>query len=164
MVRIEGPKGKRELPLEKFFVIPRTESEREHDLQPNEIMTEVVVPAGNGREGCALRNPPEGGLRLATRARRRRAEDEWLQGTNRPGCAGIRRARPVAFTGSRASHSRAQPVNEESAQKAADAALQAAKPLSQNGYKVQLARVAVKRAILKAHTEVPHDRKRSRSL
>ena len=41
-------------------------------------------------------------------------------------------------------------VNEETAQKAADAALQNAKPLSNNGYKVQLARVALKRAILKA--------------
>ena len=39
---------------------------------------------------------------------------------------------------------------EETAKAAADAALQGAKPLSQNAYKVQLARVAVKRAILKA--------------
>src|SRR5207302_3077034 len=43
-IRLEGPKGKRELPLEKFYVVPKTETEREHDLQPNEIVTEVVVP------------------------------------------------------------------------------------------------------------------------
>ncbi len=43
-IRLEGPKGKRELPLEKFYVIPKTETEREHDLKPNEIVTEVVVP------------------------------------------------------------------------------------------------------------------------
>ena len=43
MIRLEGPKGKRELPLEKFFVIPKSESEREHDLRPNEIVTEVVI-------------------------------------------------------------------------------------------------------------------------
>jgi hypothetical protein len=36
-VRLEGPKGKRELPLEKFFVIPKSDGEREHDLRPNEI-------------------------------------------------------------------------------------------------------------------------------
>ena len=41
---LEGPKGKRELPLEKFFVIPKTENEREHDLRPNEIVTELVIP------------------------------------------------------------------------------------------------------------------------
>ena len=48
MVRIEGPKGKRELPLEKFSVIPRTDSEREHDLRPNEVITEVLVPPATG--------------------------------------------------------------------------------------------------------------------
>ena len=72
MVRIEGPKGKRELPLEKFFIIPQTESEREHDLRPNEVVTEVLLPRRRV-EGCALRNPPEGSVRLATSARRRRA-------------------------------------------------------------------------------------------
>ena len=56
-----------------------------------------------------------------------------------------------------------KPVNEETAQKAADAALQNATPLSHNGYKVQLARVALKRAILKAAPEVPRDQ-RIRSL
>jgi xanthine dehydrogenase YagS FAD-binding subunit len=43
-----------------------------------------------------------------------------------------------------------QPANEETAQKAAEVAVKDAKPLSHNEYKVQLARVAVKRAILKA--------------
>src|SRR2546422_5953954 len=43
-IRLEGPKGKRELALEKFFVIPRVQREREHDLRPNEIVTEVVIP------------------------------------------------------------------------------------------------------------------------
>jgi hypothetical protein len=38
----------------------------------------------------------------------------------------------------------------ETAEEAAKAALSGAKPLSQNGYKVQLARVAVKRALLEA--------------
>jgi xanthine dehydrogenase YagS FAD-binding subunit len=41
-------------------------------------------------------------------------------------------------------------ITEDVAKTAADAALQGAKPLSHNAYKVQLARVAVKRAILKA--------------
>jgi len=43
-----------------------------------------------------------------------------------------------------------KPVNEQTAQQAAEAAVKNSRPLSQNGYKVQLARVAVKRAILKA--------------
>jgi xanthine dehydrogenase YagS FAD-binding subunit len=43
-----------------------------------------------------------------------------------------------------------KPVNEETAAAAADAALRGARPLSQNGYKVQVAKTAVKRAILRA--------------
>jgi xanthine dehydrogenase YagS FAD-binding subunit len=41
-------------------------------------------------------------------------------------------------------------VSEESAKAAGDAAVANAKSLGRNGYKIQLARVAVKRAILEA--------------
>jgi CO/xanthine dehydrogenase FAD-binding subunit len=41
-------------------------------------------------------------------------------------------------------------VTEDSAQKAGAAAVRTANPLSHNAYKVKLAQVAVKRAILKA--------------
>jgi len=43
-----------------------------------------------------------------------------------------------------------QPINEATAARAGEAAVQGAKPLSGNRYKVQLARVAVKRALLAA--------------
>jgi xanthine dehydrogenase YagS FAD-binding subunit len=41
-------------------------------------------------------------------------------------------------------------LNNATAAAAGEAAIRGAKPLSQNGYKVQLARVAVKRALLQA--------------
>ena len=41
-------------------------------------------------------------------------------------------------------------VTEQTAMAAADAAIQGAKPMTQNAYKVQIARTAVKRAIMKA--------------
>jgi xanthine dehydrogenase YagS FAD-binding subunit len=43
-----------------------------------------------------------------------------------------------------------KPVDEETATAAADAALRDAEPMTENAYKVQIARTAVKRAILKA--------------
>src|ERR1700740_2427609 len=43
-VLLLGPKGARELPVERFFVIPKTEKEREHALSPNEIVTEIILP------------------------------------------------------------------------------------------------------------------------
>ena len=148
-VRLEGPKGKRELPLEKFYVIPKTEKDREHDLQPNEIVTEIVIPPGEE-------------WKVAHYEIRQKAGFDWplavaavaLQGD----ASNVQAARvvlghvaPVPWPSSEAEAAlKGQRINEETAKRAADAALSNAKPLSQNGYKVQLARVAVKRAILKA--------------
>ena len=44
-IKIEGPNGQREVPLEQFYRIPKTDTEREHDLRPNEIGTEIVIPS-----------------------------------------------------------------------------------------------------------------------
>jgi len=148
-IRLEGPKGKRELPLEKFFVIPKSENEREHDLGPNEIVTEVVVP-------------PVPNAKIAHYEIRQKDVFDWplavaavalkMQGSN------VESARivmgyvaPVPWMSPEAEQAlTAQPLDQETAQKAAEAAVKDAKPLSHNEYKVQLARVAVKRAILKA--------------
>jgi xanthine dehydrogenase YagS FAD-binding subunit len=43
-----------------------------------------------------------------------------------------------------------KPLNESTAAAAAEAAVRNAQPLSRNGYKVQIAKTAVKRAILQA--------------
>jgi xanthine dehydrogenase YagS FAD-binding subunit len=148
-IRLEGPKGKRELPLEKFYVIPKTEDEREHDLRPNEVLTEIIIP-------------PADGWKAAHYEVRQKAAFDWplglaavalkMEGSN------VQSARvvlgyvaPTPWLSPEAeSVLKGQSVGEETAQKAATAALSNAKPLSQNAYKVQLARVAVKRAILKA--------------
>ena len=148
-IRLEGPKGKRELPLEKFFVIPRNENEREHDLRPNEIVTEVLIP-------------PAAGVKAAHYEIRQKEAFDWplavaaaslkMQGSN------VQSARiilgyvaPVPWPSAEAEQVLVgKPVNEEVAQRAAEAALSKATPLSHNAYKVRLAKVAVKRAILKA--------------
>jgi xanthine dehydrogenase YagS FAD-binding subunit len=148
-IRIEGLKGKRELPLEEFFAVPKTADEREHDLRPNEIVTEVLLP-------------PAPDVRAAHYEIRQKEAFDWplavaaavlrMRGSN------VQSARivmgyvaPVPWPSPEAEqvlvgHS----INPEIAQKAAQAGLNSAKPLSRNAYKVQLARVAVKRAILKA--------------
>ena len=148
-VRLEGPKGKRELPLEKFFVIPKSEGEREHDLRPNEIVTEVVIP-------------PAPDVRAAHYEVRQKEVFDWplavsgvvlkMRGSN------VESARivlgyvaPVPWPSPEAEQVLAgQPINKDTAQNAAQAAVAEAKPLSHNAYKVKLARVAVTRAILKA--------------
>jgi xanthine dehydrogenase YagS FAD-binding subunit len=148
-VRLEGPKGKRELPLEKFFVIPKNESDREHDLRPNEIVTEILIP-------------PASDVKAAHYEIRQKEAFDWplaltavalkMQGSN------VQSARivlgyvaPVPWPSPEAEQAIVgKPLNKDTAQKAADAALSKASPLSHNAYKVKLAKVAVTRALLKA--------------
>jgi xanthine dehydrogenase YagS FAD-binding subunit len=148
-IQLTGPKGKRELPLEKFYVVPKSPEEREHDLLSNEIIIGITIPSPRG-------------LKVAHYELRQKAAFDWplalsavalkMNGSN------VASARivmgyvaPVPWISSEAEQVLAgKPVSEEQAKAAADAALKTARPLSHNGYKVQLARVALKRAILKA--------------
>jgi xanthine dehydrogenase YagS FAD-binding subunit len=148
-IRLEGPKGRRELPLQKFYLTPKTEDEREHDLKPNEVLTEIIVPHSDG-------------WKVAHYEVRQKAAFDWplavaavalkLDGSN------VQAARvvlgyvaPTPWLSPEAESTlKGQSISDETAKKAATAALSSAKPLSGNAYKVQLARVAVKRAILKA--------------
>ena len=148
-IRVEGSRGKRELPLEKFFVIPKAENEREHDLQPNEIVTEIVIP-------------PPSELKAAHYEIRQKEAFDWplvvaavtlkLQGANvESSRIVVGYVAPVPWPSAEAEEAMSgTPVSQETARKAADAALGNATPLSHNGYKVKLAKVAVARAILKA--------------
>jgi xanthine dehydrogenase YagS FAD-binding subunit len=148
-VRLEGPKGKRELPLEKFFITPKTANEREHDLRPNEIVTEILIPSAAG-------------WRVAHYELRQKAAFDWPLAVAAVALKGdsakadsvrvvLGYVAPVPWISSEAEKALAgKAVNEQSAQATAQAALASAKPLSRNAYKVHLARVALKRAILKA--------------
>ena len=148
-IRLEGPKGRRELPLEKFFVIPRTENEREHDLRPNEIVTEVVIPSASGVKAAhyEIRQKEAFDWPLAVAAVALKMSASNAQSAR----VVMGYVAPVPWPSPEAEQALAgQSINEGTAQKAADAAVRNAKPLSHNAYKVQLARVAVKRAVLKA--------------
>jgi xanthine dehydrogenase YagS FAD-binding subunit len=148
-IRLIGPKATRELALERFYVIPKSENEREHDLMPNEILVEVILP-------------PAGGMKVAHYEVRQKQAFDWplavaAVSLKMRGSA-VESARvvmghvaPVPWRSSEAEQAlMGKNISEDVARAAADAALQSATPLSHNAYKVQLARVAVKRAILKA--------------
>ena len=148
-VRIMGPKGKRELPLEKFFVIPRAETDREHDLRPNEIVTEVVLPSSEGLKAAhyEIRQKAAFDWPLALAAVAFKMNGATVQSAK----VVLGYVAPMPWVSVEASKElTGKGINNASAQKASDAALSGAKALSQNGYKVQLAKVALKRAILQA--------------
>jgi xanthine dehydrogenase YagS FAD-binding subunit len=152
-LRLIGPRGIRETTLERFYVIPKTETEREHDLKPNEILIEVVLP-------------PVHEMKVAHYEIRQKQAFDWplaiaAVGLNMNGSlVGSRLilgyVAPIPWRsgdGEVALNNAARihgGISEEVAKAAAEGALQNAKPLRHNAYKVQLAKVAVKRAILKA--------------
>jgi xanthine dehydrogenase YagS FAD-binding subunit len=141
--------GVRELPLEKFFVIPKSDHELEHDLKPGEMVIELVVP------------PPLQNLRAGVYEVRQKAAFDWplamtsvaleMDGmTVKSARIVLGQVAPVPWVSLEAAQSLVgNNITPETATAAASAALAGAKPLSHNKYKITLAKVAVKRAILK---------------
>jgi xanthine dehydrogenase YagS FAD-binding subunit len=142
--------GARELPLEKFFVIPTADGQREHDLKPDEMVVELIVP------------PPSKSLKASSYEVRQRAAFEWpmahaavaleMDGnTVKSARIVLGQVAPVPWVSEEATAALVgKPVNNDNAMAAANAAVSKAKPLSHNKYKVTLAKVAVKRAVLNA--------------
>ena len=148
-IRIVGPKGTRDLLLEKYFLIPKMASEREHDLRPNEIISEVLIPAPDGVRAAhyELRQKQLFDWPLAVAAVALKMNGTTVQSAR----VVMGYVAPVPWISAEAGQALAgKTISEDVAKAAADAALQNAKPLRHNAYKVQMARVAVKRAILKA--------------
>jgi xanthine dehydrogenase YagS FAD-binding subunit len=44
VLKMQGPQGVREIKLEDFYLLPGSTPDREHDIRPGEMITEVVVP------------------------------------------------------------------------------------------------------------------------
>lgn len=149
-IKLHGPAGTREVPLEEFFVIPQNGGEREHAIHPNEILTEILIPS-SARE-----------WRNATYEIRQREALDWPLATASVALkmeggkvSGVRIAlghvAPIPWRARAAEKAlEGETLSDATAAKAGQTAVQGAKPLSRNGYKVQLARVAVKRALLAA--------------
>ncbi len=143
----ESRRGSRTVPAEQFFTIPGNDPRRENAKEPDEILTAVTLPAAPGvrstyasvKEKAAFDWPLvssavalriDGGVVLQARI---------ILGAVAPV---PRRAAAAerALVGKR--------LDEVSAQAAAVAAAAGAQPLSDNGYKVELLTVLVRRTLL----------------
>jgi xanthine dehydrogenase YagS FAD-binding subunit len=147
-VRLASPSGHREVPVAKFFVTPQNENAREIALLPNEILTEIVVPHEGSRNATyEVRQKEALDWPLATASVALRMKGSTVSSAR----IVLGHVAPTPWTATEAEQALAgKAVTPESAEETAKAALTGAQPLSQNGYKVQLARVAVKRALLEA--------------
>jgi len=147
-VKLVSAKGAREVPAAKFFVAPKDEVSREIALQPNEILTEILVPNAT--------------VKTATYEVRQKEALDWplaaasvvleMNGaTVKSAKIVMGHVGPTPVEAAAAEKALVgKTVTAATAEAAGKAAVAGAKPLSKNQHKVTLAKVAVKRALLAA--------------
>jgi xanthine dehydrogenase YagS FAD-binding subunit len=148
-IRIFGSSGWRDVLAERFFVTPKKEGMRETVLKPNEIVGEILVPPAKGTRNAVYEVRQKEALDwpLAAAAVAIKMTGSKVQSSK----VVLGHVAPVPWRSQSAEKALAgKDVSESVAAEAGNAAVSSARPLSRNGYKVQLARVATKRAILQA--------------
>lgn len=148
-IKVAGPEGEREIEADKFFVMPDRNMFGETVLEPSELVTEVVIPTSRN-------------LSAATYEVKFKQSHDWPIATAsvalRMASGVVESARvvlgavaPIPWRSQAAEQIlKGKRIDEAVAWQAAEAALADAKPMTHNGYKVQVARTALRRAILKA--------------
>jgi xanthine dehydrogenase YagS FAD-binding subunit len=144
---LEGPKGARTVAAADFFTLPSKDPERENQLLPGEILTEIRVPSAAGAKS-------------AYRELREKAAFDWplvsTAAVVRTEAGVVREARvvlgavaPIPWRSAKAEQALVgKALDEGAAVAAARAAIFGAVPLSDNGYKVGLVQTLVRRTLM----------------
>ena len=143
---IAGPEGNRDVPLEDFFLGPNHVEETV--LKPDELITDIRIPS-----------PSPGTLQVFLKHRIRHSADFALSSVALVGhmsgevCNEIRIVlggiAPFPYVASKAGEAlRGKRLKEELISGAAEASIEGARPLPMNGYKVDLIKALVKRALM----------------
>jgi len=148
--RVSGPNGDREIAAADYFTMPTLQNVmKENVLADDELMTHVILPApGNVKSGhyeVRYKASHDWPLAFATVVLTMNAS------TIRSARVVLGAVAPVPWRSRAAEEALAgKPLNEETGAAAGEAAIQEAKPMSGNAYKIQITRTAVKRAIMNA--------------
>jgi xanthine dehydrogenase YagS FAD-binding subunit len=149
-VTVVSPRGQRTVPLEEFFVLPSRRLDHETILEPDEIVTEIQVPAPapNTRSTYLKFKERDShdfaivGAAVVMRLRGKVCEDVRIV------LSGVA---PIPWRSPEAEAVlKGKAITPELAEQAGKAAVAKAQPLSQNAYKVPLTQAIVKQAILRA--------------
>src|SRR6266513_1790087 len=140
VVHIQGMKGVRAVPIGEFHLLPGSTPHRENVLEPGDLITHVTLPppmAGSKQVYLKLRDRASYEFALASAAVVITITDGTVtQACVALGGVGTKPWRSTEAEGELTDQLATQAVF----QKAADAALRDAKPQSQNGFKVELAK------------------------
>jgi xanthine dehydrogenase YagS FAD-binding subunit len=147
--RLAGPKGERMVAAADYFTLPRQSLRMENVLAPDELLTHVILPAPgavkSGHYEVRYKESHDWPIAFAT------VLLTFNGATVQSARVVMGAVAPIPWRSPAAEQALAgKPITEQTAAAAADAALKDARPLSQNAYKVDVAKVAVKRAILRA--------------
>jgi len=159
-VRVIGP-GQQEqmVPLEYFFVTPKSSAQSTTVLKPGQLITHVWLPNAKSDEKSAAYEV----LEMAGLDRPQAAAAVWLKmqsGIVREARIALGHVAPTPWIALEAARAIVgQSVTEDTAAQVADIAVSKATPLSMNEFKVQMARAAVKRALLRAVGQLEPDLK-----
>jgi xanthine dehydrogenase YagS FAD-binding subunit len=147
--RVVGPDGEREVEADKFFLTPDRNMYGETVLEPNELVTHVILPRATNVKSAhyeiKFKQSHDWPVAMATVALTMNGATvetaRVVLGAVAPIPWRSREAEAVL---------KGKAITAQVVAEAAQAALKNAKPMSQNAYKVQLARVALERAISRA--------------
>jgi len=146
-IRIVGPKGKRSVPAESFFVLPTKDPTKETVLQSGEIVTEIFVPRLPGARSSYRKVRARGAwdFALAGVALVLRVNDKQLVEQCRVVLSGVA---PIPWRAHAAERKLlGQKLEDATISEAAKAATDGAAPLSQNAYKIDLVRGIVEESL-----------------
>ncbi len=146
-IQIEGPKGKRSIAIQDFYLVPGSTPHRENVLEPGEIITSVTLPtpvAGTNSTYLKLRDRAAYEFALVSCAIVMKVSGGKIQHI-RVALGGVGTKPWRSFEAERALEGRAP--DRASFVKAAEAALKDARPASENAFKVELSRRCIVRAL-----------------
>jgi xanthine dehydrogenase YagS FAD-binding subunit len=139
-IHIQNGQAARSVPINEFYVLPGHTPQRETVLEPGDLITHVTLPApvaGSKSLYLKLRDRASYEFALASAAVILKAENSRISYA-RVALGGVG-TKPWRSKEAEQALARA-PINESSFRNAAEAALQGARPQSQNGFKIELAK------------------------
>ena len=138
---LKGPAGERTVGIDAFFVTPETDVHRENVLRPGELIVEVRVPTGRRAGYVKLMEKQSFDWPLAEAAVSLGDDPRVVLGAAAPVPWRVKGAEQLL---------KGRQIDEALAAAVAKAAIEGARPLQHNGYKVPLLGAAVRRAALAA--------------
>ncbi len=143
-----GPDGERTIPVADLYRIPKKEDERELTISKDEVLTKVHIPPAKGKN--------------ATYEVRHKQAHDWplvlasvcveMDGDKvSKAQIVLGNVAPIPYRSKPAEDAiTGKAINQETAEAAGQAAIEEAKPLSMNAFRVPITKTAIKRALLAA--------------